>query len=409
MEAGFFNKPAKGNQKPKEEDTSGRTELDDAMLDTMVEVFKQTLTNSALNELETRVRMGTGAKEGVNTLASCCGDDGGHDHDHDHGHKHDHSDSDEERDTAGDLLRKYISKIELRKMVPVVLDTAGTMFLRVKKSGERDGLSMSEALPEVQQDVLKETLLREIQKRINTEASSRTQATCNDAFLLAQPQGFQGELDTFTPDQIHQLMTEGYVVVDNVCDDGGESAKEVFSALEHLDFGGKFQNVIMQMLHDMRNDKRYFFHAEDIISAKQKGFGKVMKLLMSIPFELNMKCGLFLQVTTAFEATYFPVNGYHKKWFESGYDGNDIGRKISAVYFTSSQWLEGHGGKRRVYRRKKMNEPETDEVVAEIAPIADRLLVFRSRDMAQEVLKCNKKRYELTLHTPGPAGPGDDK
>jgi len=426
MKSGFLSnqKSSSSKAKPEKAPPTDKAkpqsrELDEEMLDTLVIVFQKTLDNRGRQDLENRVRQGSGAKDVTGTLSQgCCGGgpdenhDHDHDHDHDHGHGHsghDSDDSDEGKDIAGKLLLKYTSAHELRKMIPVVLDSAGSTFNRVKKSGEKDGMAMTpDVQEEVQKDVLKETLIREIIKRINAEVSGEANRTCNDGLLLATPQGFQGELDTFSPDHIRRLMTDGYVVLDNVMNDDGASAKEVYSTLEHWDFEGKFQNVMMQMMHKIRSDKRLFFHADDILGAKQKGFSKVMKLMISVPFELNKKCGMLLQVSTMFEATLFNVDAYHKKWFESGFDGNDIGRKITVVYFTSAGWGEKDKGHRRVYKRKRKDDPENEEVVDDIAPIADRLYVFRSREMAQEVLGTKKKLYELALHSPGPAGPGDD-
>ena len=38
---------------------------------------------------------------------------------------------------------------------------------------------------------------------------------------------------------------------------------------------------------------------------------------------------------------------------------------------------------------------------------ANRLVLFRSRDMPHEVLENRHKRFAVSLYLPGPAGPGD--
>ena len=75
------------------------------------------------------------------------------------------------------------------------------------------------------------------------------------------------------------------------------------------------------------------------------------------------------------------------------------------------------GGQLRIYKRRKnpyelgdkykRAPDEADEQEEDVEPIADRIVLFRARDVPHEVLETHVKRYAVSMYIPGPAGPGD--
>jgi len=47
------------------------------------------------------------------------------------------------------------------------------------------------------------------------------------------------------------------------------------------------------------------------------------------------------------------------------------------------------------------------EILEEVSPKGDRLVLFRSRDMAHQVIETKRKRFAITMWVMGPPGPGD--
>merc|ERR1719183_1859657 len=122
--------------------------------------------------------------------------------------------------------------------------------------------------------------------------------------------------------------------------------------------------------------------------------------MISIPFELNKKCSLYLQASATFQIGCFPSKGFYKRHVDGGYEDLNNGRKITAIFYPNTSWSSGDGGTCRIYKRQpnpfqvaKAKEkgledpvPNTDEWEEEVEPCAGRLLLFRSRDIPHEVL-----------------------
>merc|ERR1719453_1666960 len=179
---------------------------------------------------------------------------------------------------------------------------------------------------------------------------------------------------------------------------GGSKAADIYSELELLEFDGKFTEVMQQKQMNVRSDKIGWFSPDDIDREKQPGLSALFKKLISIPFELNKKCNLCLQGSATFQLACYPKKGFYKRHVDGGYDTLNNGRKITAVYYPNHMWSEGDGGHLRIYKRalnpyqieklKKDGEEVPDqsemekEILEDIEPVGDRLVLFRSRDMA---------------------------
>merc|ERR1712137_648206 len=204
-------------------------------------------------------------------------------------------------------------------------------------------------------------------------------------------------------------MEKGYGYQDEFMDD--TTMRDVYNEMEYLDFDGKFVDVQQQKMTGYRKDRIGWFTLESLDREKQPGLVALFKKMISIPFELNKKCSLYLQASATFQLSCYPAKGFYKRHVDGGYEDLNNGRKITAVFYPNRSWSSDHGGKIRLYRRQpnpfqvaKAKEkgveapaPGTDEVEEEVEPLAGRLLLFRSRDMPHEVTVCSQKPYAISL------------
>mmetsp|Transcript_48268 Transcript_48268/g.109975 ORF Transcript_48268/g.109975 Transcript_48268/m.109975 type:complete len:419 (+) Transcript_48268:137-1393(+) len=409
MKGGFLEKAiAKdAKRKPKKEETPGVKEWDEQTIEVMVKVLEEILNEKsrmARNDLERRVRSGTGVRD---FKARCCG-------------APDVPVPGEDDDIAARLLRENLTPSALRDHVGPIMEDAGSIFAKVQARGKNDGMMMdSETEVQVLRDVIKECMIRYILKVINTGNSGSIAAGSHDAGLLATPQGyFGGDLDSFEADTIRGLMEKGYSWQDNFMDDS--TTGNIFNELELLDADGKLVEVSQQKMTGYRSDRIYWLQYEALDREKQPGLVTLMKKMISIPFELNKKCNLYLQASSTFQVGCYPVKGFYKKHVDGGYEDINNGRKITSIFYPNKAWSSKDGGQLKVFKRrpnpfevaKAENEGlespvKEDEQQEEVDPQGGRILLFRSRDVPHEVLASRRKRFAITLWLMGPPGPGD--
>jgi len=403
MKGGFLNKAiARDADVPVPKTKSpGMKQWDEQTIEVMVQVLQDVLMGNnmlARNDLERRVRSGTGAKE---FRGRCCGAPA--------------APVDQEDDVAAQYIREHTKPSALRDMVGPIMEQVATLFGRVKERGKNDGLVMdAETESKVRKDVLKECLIRHILGCINADNSGTQASGSSDAGLLATPQGyFGGDLNSFSGDAIRGLMQHGFGIQDDWME--GSVVDDICNELEYLDFDGKLMEVQQQKMTGHRTDRICWLTYEGLDREKQPGLTKLFKKMISIPFELNKKCSLYLQASASFQMACYAPQGYYKKHVDGGYNDLNNGRKITAIYFANKSWSSSNGGELRMHKRKPnpfevakgIPDCTEDEIDQDIEPQRGRLVVFRSRDMPHAVMPCKHKRYAVSLWLMGPPGPGD--
>jgi len=313
------------------------------------------------------------------------------------------------------LIQKYTRPPGLRDLVGPVMDWATEIFTSMRKKGEAAGQTMDDKTEiQVFRDVIKECLIRHVLKLINTLNSESHASGSHDAGLLATPQGYTaGDLESFNSDVISGLMNNGFGIQDNFVDEN--TIRKVYKELEMIDFDGKLVEVQQQKMTGHRTDRICWVNFEGLDREKQPGLMTLFKKMISIPFEINKKCSLYLQASASFQIAVYPKQAFYKKHVDGGYEDLNNGRKLSAVFYANEGWNSKDGGQLRMYKRRpnpfdvaKGATPVTqDEVAEDIDPEGGRLVLFRSRDMPHEVIATKKKRYAISLWLMGPPGPGD--
>lgn len=107
--------------------------------------------------------------------------------------------------------------------------------------------------------------------------------------------------------------------------------------------------------------------------------------LFSIPFELNKKTGLGLQLTDVYCLDCFPTDTFHKVHKDGGFGDYDTGRKITALYVISPE-----GPARLKFRG------------SEVELRHDTLVLLKARLVDYEVLPCPYKVFLASLFILGP-------
>lgn len=322
-----------------------------------------------------------------------------------------------EQDIAYRLIEDFTKPSALRDAAGPIMEWAQEIFGNVKRKWAQSGQRMdTETEIQVMKDVVKECLIRYVVKQINTENSEAFAANSHDAGLLATPQGHTiGDLESLDVDCVKGLMEQGYGIQENFLKD--DLVKDVYRELEMIDFEGKLSIVQQQKMAGVRSDKICWVNYEGLDREKQPGLLELFKKMISIPFELNKKCSLYLQASGSFQLASYPKEAFYKKHMDGGYDSKlNNGRKVTAIFYANQDWTSSDGGQLRLYKRrpnpfqleKGASEPEEDEMEHDVNPVGGRLVLFRSRDIPHEVLPTGRKRFAVSLWLPGPAGPGDD-
>ncbi|KAL8269276.1 hypothetical protein Esti_006808 [Eimeria stiedai] len=438
------------------------------MENVMVSVCLRTLDYGTRKDLERRVRSGTGTEDKASQgccgnypqqhqqqqqEGSCCSKHGSHHHSHSNASADaskaapaqaagpaaaaaaaaaGYSFCKDETDDVGRRLDDWTSAERLRSVVGAVCERASKVYTN---GSAADGLSVEKGDANdrhLHDTILKEALLRELQLRIAQEMRQERLMDSHEGGLLANPSGYQdGPLSFLRPETIRDLMVEGVAVQDGFV--GEEMRARALRELELLDFDGRFNEVFQQSIMDVRKDFMCWTTTSDLDREKEQakssrvfawfhqGLRHLLKCLFALPFELNKKANLCLQVGWVCQLAVFYASGaFYRKHLDGGFtQSQNNGRKITAIYYpNASDWAAEDGGELVVYRRRGRREqlenaesvcvPESEQPIKRIVPKGDRLVLLRSRDMPHEVKETFRKRFAVSLYITGPPGPGDD-
>ncbi|CAG9317267.1 unnamed protein product [Blepharisma stoltei] len=334
-------------------------------------------------------------------------------HDHDHGHE-EHGCShkahsivlDQDSTTLEKVLAQATSRSRLYELLPEIAKQAADIFKNIKEKGLKDGLTMDEDTEkQVLKQLMEEAMSRRIQTEVNSTYRREEETFSKQPMLFAHPSGFQEtvnkELDILTQETMESLMTRDYAIQDNFLDNYNVTDK-LFEESEYLDFDGKFEELLSQKLKKIRTDKVLWI-PKDTIDASIKGkhetplhlslsYCPAMQSLsdhfFSIPFELNKKTNLSLQVNDRILLDCFSVNTYHYAHMDSGFGKDDSGKKITCIYMIT----KGYGERIIVG-----NE--------EIPIVHNRLVILKSRKVQITVPETSQKFFLAYYFISGPCDP----
>ena len=326
-------------------------------------------------------------------------------HSGDCSHKHHSIELNENTTTIEKLVAEVINRSNLYRILPSFLQQTSDVFERIKSKGKEDGLVWdTEAEQKVFEQVLEEAITRRLVQEVNLLNRQEEESFSKQPLLLAYPSGFKEdanrELNFLTIDTVQALMEEDIAIQDNILD--YDAAHSTFAEAESLDFVGRFEEIIQQKIKNIRNDKILWIR-KDIIDAAVSGkhetpihltlsyckaLKKISDIYFSLPFELNKKTKLGLQVIDSMCLDCFSASTFHKIHYDSAFGKDDTGRKITCIYVISNS---------------SNNVIEINNKPVQL--INNRLILLKSRKVSICVPAVSEKLFLCYYYILGPCDP----
>lgn len=181
-----------------------------------------------------------------------------------------------------------------------------------------------------------------------------------------------------------QLATQYYAVVDNVFPTNLYQRLTEFSdrlieqdRLRRAGIGSLGQ---FELNREVRGDEIFWLQRNETDQGIVHFFNEIQSLMESLNREF------FLSLNDAeFHFAHYPPGTFYRRHLDQFKGRNN--RQISVILYLNDQWKPGDGGELKVYTN------DGDEL---IAPIGNRLAVFRSDTVEHEVLPTQVLRRSIT-------------
>ena len=206
-------------------------------------------------------------------------------------------------------------------------------------------------------------------------------------------------------DQFGKLMKTGYLVNDSFFENKVEAQllAPIFKQMCMLEMEGKFQ---VRKVHTAgvpltRNDKFMNVDLTNLEGVDEfRTLRQLVRLLFFIPFEINKKVSLNLQVSETFELSFMDHDHtYINRRAESTFGKHDTGVKLTIVFAISSK---NESPTLKLYKQSQVPEKEPIE---EIKLNQNTLVLFNSRAFEYEITDPKSKSVFVMSQVPGPACP----
>ena len=320
-------------------------------------------------------------------------------------HKHHSIELNENTTTLERLVSEVTSRSNLLRILPSFIGQITEVFERIKTKGKEDGLELhGETLTKVLTQVLEEAITRRIVQEVNAVNRKEEESFSKQPLLLAYPSGYResenSELDILTQETVRILMEEDFAIQEGLLN--YDDSHKTFQEAESLDFDGRFEEIMQQKIKNQRNDKILWIR-KDIIDAAINGkhetpihltlsycsaLKKISDIYFSLPFELNKKTKLGLQVIDSMCLDCFSKNTFHKLHYDSGFGKDDSGRKITCIYVISN------------------SSESTIEINNKIFPLVNNtLFILKSRKVQINMPQVTEKLFLCYYYILGPCDP----
>ena len=172
-----------------------------------------------------------------------------------------------------------------------------------------------------------------------------------------------------------------------------------------LEMEGKFQvrKVVQPGVPVDRKDNFFNFDLSQLEGNEElKNLRQLARLLFFIPFEINKKVSLNLQVSEQFQLSYFDHDHtFVKRRAESTFGQRDTGVKLTIIFAVG---CKNTAPILKLYRQSETEVPNTD-AIEQIKMGENTLVVFNSRAFEYEIADASSKSILIANQVPGPASP----
>jgi SM-20-related protein len=187
---------------------------------------------------------------------------------------------------------------------------------------------------------------------------------------------------------VASLVEQDYCVADDFLDRG--ECKRLLERLLEMHAQGQFKKAGIGRGGDFQRNAG--IRGDEILwvekSEESTALAEFLNKMEAMIAYFNRHCFTGIRDYEAHFALYPPGTYYHRHLDQ--FKGNDH-RKFSFILYLNADWEPEHGGELRLYLPK-----EEGEVSVDIAPVAGRVVCFRSSTVPHEVLTTYVPRYSVT-------------
>ena len=181
-----------------------------------------------------------------------------------------------------------------------------------------------------------------------------------------------------------ELATQEYVVIDNFLED--HELKLLLEQFQKRKEQNLFEKAAIgasgneRVINEIRGDYTVWLSRKN-----DTQFEPIFIRIDEVKLVLNRLCMLSIS-DFEFHLALYPRGSFYKKHLDQFNNRNN--RLISMVLYLNENWKQGDGGELRIHNDKNQH--------IDIAPIMNRLILFRSDTVLHEVLVSNTERKSLT-------------
>ncbi|SBT80482.1 conserved Plasmodium protein, unknown function [Plasmodium malariae] len=387
-------------------------EWNDETLNKFYSYLYSTVSYEKCLELEKDIRIETGTESRLTRNCDSCGND------HDKINISSFKFKKDEDDMLGEILDNEKDKENIKNSVATLTQRAFSIYTNVVTKAKSIGdnkinLKIDHFL---RTDIFRLVFTKYIISNVKSKIKEIHCKNTKNIVSLANPLNIKEyDLNKINTDTMANLMNNNVGIQKNFV--GKEYMKLIYDELVFIEYNNQF-NEFSREYRNIRTDFYCWVYITSLDREKQKGLYKLLKELSLIPYELNKKANLSLQICTLFQFLYFsPNKSYLKKHSEGGYDNFDNGKKITCIYIPLIH--SGNDLEIKIYRNECSNLNEMGKTITNhnnmnmqnnndniplqvIKPESDSLIFLQTRNISYEVTKTKNKFFIVHLSIPGP-------
>ncbi|GAW82636.1 hypothetical protein, conserved [Plasmodium gonderi] len=362
-------------------------------------------------ELEKDMRIETGTGEKLNINCNSCNND------HNNVNISCYKFKKDDDDILGEILDNEKNKESVKKSIAAITKKAFSIYTNVVAKAESKGENKitQEIDHFLRTDIFRLVFSKYIISKVKSKIAEINSKNTKNIVSLANPLNInEHDLNKINSDTIANLMNNYVGIQKNFL--GKDYAKLIYDELIFIEYNNQF-NEFGREYKNVRTDFYCWAYISSLDREKQKGLYKLLKELSLIPYELNKKTNLSLQISTLFQFLYFsPNKSYLKKHYHGGYGKLDNGKKITCLYIplvNSDDDIEiklyknkyddlNTQDKSEIHDNNSAVSNEKDIPFQVIIPEKDSLIFLQTRNVSYEIVKTKNKFFIVNLSISGP-------
>ncbi|CAG9473954.1 conserved Plasmodium protein, unknown function [Plasmodium vivax] len=331
-------------------------------------------------------------------------------------------------DVLGEILDSEKDQENVKASLAEITQKAFTIYSNViaKAASKGDNKVTLETDHFLRSDILRLVFSKYITTKAKERITEISSKSTKNIVTLANPLNMnEHDLNKIETDTIANLMHDYVGLQKNFL--GRDYTKLIFDELVFIEYNNQF-NSFGREYKNVRTDFYCWTYITSLDRQKQRGLYKLLKELSLLPYELNKKANLSLQIGTLFQFLYFsPNKSYLKKHCQGGYGKMDNGKKVTCIYVPfvhsnddveiklyrseyngvneESEESEGRGKTEPNVRDATTvpsNQTDDGAPFRVIKPESDSLIFLQTRNVSYEISKTKNKFFTVNFSISGP-------